>query len=1221
MTDIVDRILNENYTSDGAALDFSEAKLEASTFAGDGFEGSFHIYAPQDRPAEGYVVSTDLRMEVLSCEILGPDTEVFYRFHGEACEAGDVVKGVFSVISNMGEYYLPFVVTVERYYPVSGIGEIRDLFHFTNLAKSNWQEAVRLFYSEDFSRILTGSDQGMREAYRALSACPGNEQNVEEFLICSGKKQRLEILSGTESVRHILTEGAASAVQEKQIELIRNGWGYTYLEVECEGDFLFTEQQTLSDDDFLGNVCTLMIFLDTSLCGGGRHFGKVILKNGYTRLEIPVEVSAGTAKRELGVERSRRRILREITSKYVDYRLGILPEPNWLYQTEKLVAQMVSYDEDHLFARLCEAQLRIAQDRSNEAGWILDHCAELLDREIASRAPMYDLDLALCYHSYLTTLVLEDETERRESMHNVERLYRKNRGDWRIAWLYLQTFAQEMDLQDRFGMLEDYSRQGCISPVLFMEGVLCIRENAAVLQRPTEYVCRTIHYGIKKNLLGEEILEQVLILCGKNKESAPLLLRSMEALYGKVPDPRLLQEICILLIRAGKHDADSLPWYRLAVEQEVRITNLYEYYMMSLDLRGSEPVPKSVLLYFSLPSGLADEQRAYLYHYLIRNKREYAEIYAKNREAIETFVYSQIKKRRIGRHLAAVYYDVLEAKDLDRETSMALAELLFANWIETSDPKFVKAVVYQEGYREPAEYPLENGCGWAVIYGTSYTIVLEDAKGNRYLKSAEYTLEKMMLTGRFLHTVAGMVWDQTKLNLYLCGEEHGDSEPDSENVLRFQQLSESTEITPQKRISFILKTLEYLTEKGDGGEAQRLLSHADLSDADAEARRRLLPLLIRLDKYEKAAELLREHGPYFAEARDLQTLLDRLLPPIGAPEEELRRAEGAFSPEMKEILTFACTYVVGRGRRDGVLLSWLGRHFEGLSRDLRDIWRASGSYGLDRKPLEERMLVQMLFSGAFVGEQQEIFEDYAAAYPSSDVVRAFIMQSAYDYFVHEKLVGERIFAELEYLYEQGERLPRVADLAFLKYYSENPEQLTDEARQTVLTLLGEMMEARIHPGFFLDYLRTGAFPPGEMRQRLEDVLEEMIDKTIVDYRAREGNAARIHYMMASKNGEIQEYIAEYMTDIGYGVCFKEFILFFGESMQYYITEEGPDGQELTASGDLQKSDITGEGDRSRFGMIQDCLISNTLQDYGTLEKLLEEYGRREFIGKAFFRLK
>jgi hypothetical protein len=87
-----------------------------------------------------------------------------------------------------------------------------------------------------------------------------------------------------------------------------------------------------------------------------------------------------------------------------------------------------------------------------------------------------------------------------------------------------------------------------------------------------------------------------------------------------------------------------------------------------------------------------------------------------------------------------------------------------------------------------------------------------------------------------------------------------------------------------------------------------------------------------------------------------------------------------------------------------------------------------------------------------------------------------------------------------------------------------------------------------------------------------------------------------------------------------GVCFKEFILFFGERLQYYIVEEKNHEEQLTESGTLQKSDAADSIAGSRFEMINDMEISKTMQDYETLDRLMEEYFRREFYNAELFKL-
>ena len=183
MQKIIDQILEGEFDYENGSLDFSCEKIELSVRKGQQCEGNFCINAPRGLYTNGTVLSSDWRMECLTGEFTGESEDIAFCFHGETLEEGDVVKGNFEVISNRGEYYLPFVATVEYTMPESSVGVVKNLFHFANLAKSNWKEAVKLFYLPEFVQVLSGSDAEYSEDYRALSPFNGWVQNVEEFLI------------------------------------------------------------------------------------------------------------------------------------------------------------------------------------------------------------------------------------------------------------------------------------------------------------------------------------------------------------------------------------------------------------------------------------------------------------------------------------------------------------------------------------------------------------------------------------------------------------------------------------------------------------------------------------------------------------------------------------------------------------------------------------------------------------------------------------------------------------------------------------------------------------------------------------------------------------------------------------------------------------------------------------------------------------------------------
>jgi hypothetical protein len=251
----------------------------------------------------------------------------------------------------------------------------------------------------------------------------------------------------------------------------------------------------------------------------------------------------------------------------------------------------------------------------------------------------------------------------------------------------------------------------------------------------------------------------------------------------------------------------------------------------------------------------------------------------------------------------------------------------------------------------------------------------------------------------------------------------------------------------------------------------------------------------------------------------------------------------------------------------------------------------------------------MLYSGAFVGEKSEIFHDYIAQGAKPEVEAAFLAQCAYGYFVKNRVTENDVFREILSLHERGEAVPKVCKLAFLKYYAEMRKERTEEVLGLADIFLRELMEEGIRLDFFREYTQNA------------EVMREMADKTIVTYYANRRGRACIHYVIIYESGDSGEYVSEYMKDAYGGVCFKEFVLFFGEGLQYYITEELDGEEQLTESQIVQKSEASESGMDGRYQLVNDIVISRTMEDYDTMEELMEEYAKKEFMNRKLFALR
>ena len=140
----------------------------------------------------------------------------------------------------------------------------------------------------------------------------------------------------------------------------------------------------------------------------------------------------------------------------------------------------------------------------------------------------------------------------------------------------------------------------------------------------------------------------------------------------------------------------------------------------------------------------------------------------------------------------------------------------------------------------------------------------------------------------------------------------------------------------------------------------------------------------------------------------------------------------------------------------------------------------------------------------------------------------------------------------------------------------------------------------------------------------------------VTFRGEEDAKAVVHYALVDENenqtayipgerGDL-EYTAEYMTEVASGIFCKEFILFYGEGLHYYITQELPgkaqdaESEEQIMEDGVLHSAFFQDG-RNRFRLVNEIVAANEIGDYDKMDQLLERYYKREFLNSRLFTLK
>lgn len=1184
---IIHEILDGNFKYDNGSLDFSCPRIELSVRAGSEVEGSFTVYGPQGSVTEGYVVSSDLRMKCITQSFSGSQDEIFYHFDASEMEAGNEVKGAFHIVSNQGEYYLPFSVAIITDVIESSLGPIKNLFHFTNLAKSNWAEAVNLFYSKEFEHVFKGNDRQYFAAYKGLSKVHGNEHNMEEFLLEINKKKPVEFIPEETEIK---IEDPI-ALSRYALVINRNGWGYTSLRIETEGDFLKVSEDTVSDDAFLGNLYRLYYYIEDDKLHAGNNYGCIRLVSCEQVISIPVTVvnhiNQHSGRRILGLRKEKKWTLMQLMEYYQAFRLKRISTRTWMQETGKLVERLQEMDDKDLAVRLFHAQLLITEERFNEAKWILEQNREQIEILQEEQPALW------CYYLYLTTLYSKEDSYVDDVAREISGIYERNRGNWRIAWLLLFLSEEYTKSPTRkWGLLEELFQCHCTSPMIYVEAWHLLCMNPAMLLKLGEFELQILNYAVKHELMKDEIVLQLLYLAQKQKGYSERLFRILTACYEERPQNDILHAICSTLIKGNKYGSKYFRWYQAGVEQNLRITRLYEYYMMSAPLDEKAVLPKMILMYFSYQSDLNYEITAYIYAYVFKHQEEIPEIFANYLPAIEHFVVEQVKRGRINKDLAYLYRNVIKHPMVDEENAEELMTLLFMNDITVESENIRQVILVYPYCMVERAYPVIGGKAQVPIYDTDCKLIFEDGEHNRYTSSVAYQSESLITTGKLYIMAAPFVQEHLGYNIYTCFDHKNFVMIQEENVERFRQLADSVLIEETYRQDIRIKLVRFYYEKDRMRELDEYLLALEPEMIAIDDRKDIVRIMVLRGMYQEAYEWIRFGSPYDMDAKVLVKLCSRLLEQNDLEEDAM--------------MTGILYYVLKKGKYDESVLRYLVKYFDGSIKDMRDIWKAANDFGVDTYELSERIILQMLYTGSYIGEKKDIFRSYMKEGGKEKLITAFLSQCCYDYVVKEKITEVYFIQTVMQMYQEEIALHLVCKIAYLKYYAENPQETTEEIKEVIKVFLQEMMQEKIVLPMFKEY--QGYLP----------ALDQFLDKSILEYRAKPGRRAVIHYLIQKDDGSEQEYCKEEMRNIFAGICVKEFILFFGERLQYYITEEEDGSEQLTESGTISRSDIGNNVQESRFSMLNDIMIGKTLQDYDTVNNLLEEYYKKDFMVDKLF---
>ena len=1179
MREGMEKLLQEETGVLQISCDFIEQELESGQAS-----GSFSVKSMNGKAIKGKVIVSDPRVKYQESGFQSEQIQISYYFDGSDTEPTEIVSGSFMLITNFGEFEIPFSFYHPKQDITSSLGEIKNLFHFTNLAKTNWQEALKLYFSPAFKEVLKKTGDRTKEIYRGLSG-KVNEQYMDEFLQAIHKKGPVEY----EILTNMTTIENVNETRCIPLEIRKKGWGYTCLKVKTDGDFLAVEKEKILEEDFIANIYQLPVYVDVTKLHQGKNRGQIILKSPYGEETVPVLVSQNQHhKMRSAIEKRKNTkwLNTKLTQAYINFRSKKMAALRFKKESEEILDALQKSDERNPVNKLYGAHLYITQEKYHEAKWYLDRA----EKNIGA-----DSDPAIyAYYLYLTTLITEDKEYVLRVKEKIEELYYTHDGVWQIAWLWMYLSKELLgNAQKKWDFLMNLFVKGCTSPVMYMEAVMLLNYQPTLLMELSEANLRILRFAQKRGMLSEQVIGIIQYLALKEKEFTIPVYKLLTAIAKEHENQELLQAICSLLIKGNKIGQKYFGWYEKAILAEIKITRLYEYYMMSLDQEKPMDIPKMVLMYFSYQTDMNADYAPYLYRYVYENREHMEDLYFAYAPGMERFLTKKLYGEKINEDLGYLYEQIILPRMMTEDNAKALTKVMFTHLLKGEMESGDSMVVIHGQMKEEAVYPCKQGKAEVLLYNDNYCIFRQDKEGNRFLKKEEVFPQSYMNPERTAQYIRAWVQNDLGLALYLCNNGGDWQNITWEKELHFKYLSECDKIKGENRTEIRSRLLEFYYDADAMEKLDQCLEECIPGSVDGERRRELIHYLVIRGYYEKAYDFIRIYGPENAEPKDLVRITSYML------------EEGGYE---KEILLWYIYTAFVHGKYNVNMLQYLCNNYQGSSKIMRNIFKAAHNFDLDTFELSERLLMQILSTKAYIGDETEIFKAYVAGGPNTNVEAAFLTYRAVEYMRDDRIIGPYLILDIGRVYRRGYKLPLVTHLAYLRYFAENREERGSADENILQEFLQEIV---VEKEILVPFIQEYADMPG---------MESLADKTLVSYKTEPKSRVIIHYLKNHEEDERPSYIREEMKEVYFGVYVKEFILFYGESLQYYITEEQENLEQLTESGILQKEESKEDERMSRYQMINEMSIGENLQDYNTVYQLLEDYWRTEFVADHVFHL-
>lgn len=1173
----IEHLLSGKFENTVPSLLLSEDRVDVVTHVGENYRGELGIGTNENYRLRGMISVDEARIVPERDRFAGTAVSILFGADVTGLKNGDSVSGNITLSTNVGEYRIPVFVQVEEEEIASTNGQIRYLEDFARLAEEDYDEAFRLFTNRQFVLLLTGSDAQYLALYRGLTRNPVTYHRMEEFLVGCGLKEPVVISADADEASFFNLRES----RQEPLTLHRSTWGNVNIEVTAEGDFLEVPKKRIMAEDFVGSVYDLDYIILKDRLGRGRSFGRIILNSFYSTIVFNVTASPGSAVRVDMVSVAKRNKIK-LMRLYLDYRMERTDLKTYAARTVTLLSAIREMGDYPILYTLYEAYVNELSGKRALARNIL----RTLENHNFSEDPL-EAKAGFLYMCHITGLLTPGQID---VVARIREWYQRKQESFILMWLLFQVDEDVSRTPGkRFFYMDTLYDVGNRSPLLYMEALSLFRKDDSLLRHITKFIRHVLTFAVRGKLLTENIALRAAYLSDNEKTFTPAMYKILSGAYEAFPSEAVLEAICKLIMKGQPGKSEYFKWYTLAVEHDLHITRLYEYYVETMPENYQKLLPLPIRKYFTMNNTLSDSKRAFLYANIIRNRKEDPGTFADYSEAMASFSSESLKERKINSDYAVIYQEF--AKEIPgMEEGELLARVLFTDRIYTDDPRVREVVVCHEQLKNEEVSPLIHGTAYIRRYTPDARILFSNGQTKRYSSTVAYSVEPLMDRKELSDKCRACGVGDPGLILNICAG-GGKMEPVSlRNIDAYQKMVELPDFTSSCKMDVRERLLEYYSENAENDTLDHYLRQIDYVEFAKVNKVLLIEVMISRGMYDIAFDLLTRYGFEHVDVGHLVRLTSRMISKMEGREDE-------------ELLLLSA-YVFRKGKYDERTLSYLVAYFNGSLSEMVNIRMSAKAFYVETYPIDERILMRAMFIRRPVEEGSEILEHYIHEAGKKKVIKAYLIFSANAAFMGGKQLDGFIAKNIAADVDRGEEMDIVCRLALLKYYSEKDELTIHEENQ-----LDSLLEECAARGLRFRFLQN---LPGPYLTQYQ-----LEDKVFVEHMASPSDKVVLHYKLSSDPKLKEDYRTEPMNLMYRNIFSREFILFYGEILTYYITAEHNGSVTKTPEKSVTTPSVDMEG-RSRYQLINQMLSARRLGKKDVfIEKLKQYQAAGQTVGLLF----